>query len=100
MASPRLARARPGLGAQALDLAPRQGDADLPDPFQFYPWDRLGVEACEVDQGCGFAPLDGLEVALARLQPHRGLFAVEARRRVPLVAVDHDNIAIFVLRQH
>src|ERR1700688_4939212 len=47
LASRRLARARRRLGAQPLDLAPRQGNADLPDPFQFYPNDRLGVETGE-----------------------------------------------------
>ena len=50
-----LACAGRGLAAQALDLAPGQGDADLPDPFQLHPVDRLGVEAREVDQHAGFS---------------------------------------------
>src|ERR1700682_5788065 len=95
-----LARAGGGFGPQAFDLAPWQGDADLPDPFQLHPVDRLGVEAREVDQRGGFAPLDRLQIALAGLQPDRGLFPVEARRRMALFPVDHDNVAVFVFRQH
>ena len=46
----RLAGSGGRLVAQALDLAPGQGDADLADPFQLHPVDRLGVEAREVDR--------------------------------------------------
>jgi hypothetical protein len=95
-----LARAGGGFGPQAFDLAPWQGDADLPDPFQLYPVDRLGVEAREVDQRGGLSPLDRLQIALAGLQPDRGLFPVEARRRMALFPVDHDDVAVLVLRQH
>src|ERR1700676_3381623 len=95
-----LAAPRRPLGTQPLDLAPWQGDADLADPFQFHPVDRLGVEAGEVDEAGGFAPLDGFQVTLAGLQPDRGLFPIEARWGVALLPVDHDNIAIFVLGQH
>src|SRR5437764_14927560 len=96
----RLARAACGLAPQTLDLAAWQRDADFPDPFQLYATDWLGVEAGQVDEACGFAALDGFEVALAGLQAHRGLFAVEARQRMALLAVDHDNVAVFVLRPH
>src|SRR4030088_2396644 len=47
----RLACPRRRLASQAFDLASRQGDADLADPFELYPVDRLGVEACGVDLG-------------------------------------------------
>jgi hypothetical protein len=95
-----LARPRRGLGPQPLDLTPWQGDTDLADPFQLHSVDRLGVEAREVDDAGGFPALDGLQVALARLQPDRGLFPVEARNRMALLPENHDNIAVFVLRQH
>src|SRR5713101_1096272 len=95
-----LARPARGLGPQPLDLASWQGDADLPDPFEFDPVDRLGVEAREVDQRGGFSPLDRLQITLAGLQPDCGLFPVEARRRMALFPVDHDNVAVFVFRQH
>src|SRR5262245_19183523 len=93
---------RPGgrLGPHPLDLAPRQGDADLADPFQLYAIDWLGIEAREVDRIGRFAALDSLQVALAGLQPHHRLLAEEARKRVPLVSVNHDNVAVFVFGQH
>src|ERR1700681_976102 len=69
----RLARPRQRLVAQALDLASRQSDADLADPFELYAADRLGIEAREIDQRGGFSPLDRLQIALARLPAHRGL---------------------------
>src|SRR5260370_172324 len=96
----RLACPGRGLGAQTLDLAPWQGNADLPDPFQFHPVDRLGVEAREVDLGGGFPPLDGFQVSLAGLHPDPGFFAVEAGDRMALLPVDHNNVAILVFRQH
>src|SRR5258706_15661809 len=71
----RLACPAGGLGPQTLDLAPRQGDADFPAPFQLHPVDRLGVKAREVEQGGRFSPFDGFQVTLAGLQPDRGLFA-------------------------
>src|ERR1700730_2639833 len=95
-----LARAGGGFGPQAFDLAPWQGDADLSDPFQLHPDDRLGVEAREVDQSGGFSPLDGFQITLAGLQPDRGLFAVEAGNGVAQLVVDHNNVAVFVFRQH
>src|SRR5271156_4567157 len=70
-----------GPGPQPLDLAPRQGDADLADPFQLDAGDRLGVEAREIDDGRGLSPFDGFQIAVAGLDPHRGLFALEARDR-------------------
>src|SRR5690348_9720755 len=74
----RLARPRRRPGPQPFDLAPRQRDADFPDPFQLHSRDGLGVEAGEIDHGRGFSPVDGFQIALARLQPDRRLFAVEA----------------------
>src|ERR1700694_1913270 len=94
-----LARAGGGFGPQAFDLASWQGDADLSDPFQLHPVDRLGVEAREVDQRGGFAPLDRLQITLAGLQPDCGLFPVEASWRMALFPVDHDNVTVFVFRQ-
>src|SRR5277367_4496300 len=82
------ARARRRPGAQPLDLASRQGDADFPDPFQLDACDRLGVEAREVDDMAGLAALDRLQIALAALQAHRGFLAIKARQRVPLVAIN------------
>src|SRR5436305_8160574 len=95
-----LSRAASGLASQTLDLAAGQRDADFTDPFQLYAADWLGVEAGEVDQACGFAALNGFQVALAGLQADRGLLAIEARQRMALVAVDQDDVAIFVFRQH
>src|SRR5438045_8535975 len=86
------------LGTQAPDLAARQRDADLADPIQLYPVDRLGVKAVEVDQIRRFSPLDRLQITLTGLEPHRCFLAIEARQREALLAVNHDNIAIFVLR--
>src|SRR6202041_1136212 len=80
-----LPRPRRGLGPQPLDLTPWQGDADLADPFQPDPVDRLGVETGEVDDAGGLSPLDRFQVALAGLQPDRGLFSVEARNRMMLL---------------
>src|SRR5437879_6594820 len=96
----RLSRATGRLAPQTLDLAAWQRDADFPDPFQLYATDWLGVEAGQVDETCGFAALDGFQVALAGLQAHRGLFAVEARQWMTLLAVDHNDVAVFVFRQH
>src|SRR5215813_5966119 len=83
------------LGAHALDLAAWQGDEDFADPLRLYPVDRLGVEADQVHLGGRFSLLDGLQVALPALQPHHGLLAIEARNRMALVLVDHDNVAVF-----
>src|SRR5882672_11209589 len=88
----RLAGPDRGLGPQAIDLAPRQGNADLSDPFQLNPVDRLGVEAGEVDQGGGFSPLDRFQIALAGLQSDRGFLSVEACERVALLLVNHNNV--------
>src|SRR5882757_2666056 len=96
----RLARPRQRLVAQAFDLASRQSNADLADPFELYTADRLGIEAREIDQCCRFSPLDRLQIALAGLQAHGGFLAVEARERMMLLAKNHDNIAIFVFWQH
>src|ERR1700677_1240125 len=95
-----LARSRRGPGPQSLDLAPWQGDADLADPFQPDPVDRLGVETGEVDDAGGLSSLDRFQVALAGLQPDRGLFSVEARNRMMLLPENHDNVAVFILWQH
>ena len=95
-----LARPRSGLDPQPLDLTPWQGDANLADPFQPDPVDWLGVETGEVDDAGGLSALDRFQVALARLQPDRGLFPVEARNRMALLPENHDNVAIFVFRQH
>src|SRR5207237_9156791 len=92
----RLARAACGLAPQTLDLAAWQRDADFPDPFQLYATDWLGVEAGQVAETCGFAALDGFQVALAGLQAHRGLFAVEARQWMTLLAVYHNDVAVLV----
>src|SRR6266700_7389860 len=73
-----LARADSGLGPQAFDLAPRQGDADFSDPFQLHAVDRLGVKAREVDQRGGLSALDRFQVTLAGPQPDCCLFPVEA----------------------
>src|ERR1700722_11908916 len=91
-----LARAPGRSRAQPIDLAARQGHADFSDPFQLDAGDRLGVEACEVDDMAGLAALDRLQVALAALQAHRGFLAIEARQRMLLIAINHDNIAILV----
>src|SRR4051794_16288103 len=74
----RLARPCCRFGPQTVDLAARQRDADFPDPFQLHSRDGLGVETGEVDHGGGFSPVDGFQVALAGLEPDRGLLAVEA----------------------
>src|SRR5262249_54803167 len=62
--------------------------------------DRLGIEARQVDRISRLAALDRLQVALAGLQPYHSFLAEEARERVPLFAVNHDHVAVFVLRQH
>src|ERR1700733_15516113 len=74
----RLAGPGARLGPQPIDLTPGQGDADLPDPFQLYPVDWLGIKARQVDHGRGFSAFDGFQVAFAGLQPDRGLLTVEA----------------------
>src|SRR5580704_741477 len=94
----RLAPAPRRLGPHPLDLGPRQGDADFADPFELDAVDRLGVEAREVDLAWGFAALDRLQIALAGLEPHHGLFAKETGKRVALLAIDHDHVAIFIFR--
>src|SRR5260370_38740766 len=96
----RLAGPGGGFGPQTLDLAPRQGDADLPDPLQLHPVDRLGVEAREVDQGGGFSPLAGFLVTLAGLQPARGLFPVEARQVLALLPKSDKSVATLGLWPH
>src|SRR5579863_5848135 len=88
------------LRTQPLDLAARQRDADFADPFQLHAGDWLGVEAREIDDLRRLSPLDRLEVTLAALQTHGGFLAEKARQRMPLVAIDHDNVAIFIFRQH
>src|SRR6185295_19922304 len=88
------------LVAQSLDLAPGQGDADLPDPFQLYAGDRLGIETRKVDRGRRLSPLDRFQIALAGLQADGSLLAVEAGQRVALFAIHYDNVAILVLWQH
>src|SRR6266851_3301280 len=95
-----LTRPARGLGPQPLDLASWQGDADLSDPFEFDPVDRLGVEAREVDLRFGLAALDGFQITLSGRQPDRRFLAVEVRRRMALFFVDHNNVAAFVFRQH
>src|SRR5579864_101033 len=72
------------LGAQPFQLALGHGEADLSDPVELDADDRLGVEAVEIDDGGGFAPLDSFQIALAGLEPDHGLFAVEARQRMTL----------------
>src|SRR5437879_6604710 len=66
----RLARPRQRLVAQPFDLASRQSDADLADPFEFDATDRFGIETREIDQCGGFSPLDRLQIAFAGLQTH------------------------------
>src|SRR5581483_4511075 len=95
-----LAGAGRGLGPQPGDLSARQGDADFADPVQFHAIDRLGVETREVDEACALAAFDRLQIALAGLELYRGLFPVEARERVALLAIAHDDIAVLVFRQH
>src|ERR1700722_19484464 len=95
-----LAGAACGFGPQPLDLAPGQRHADLSDPVQFHPHDRLGVEAGEIDHCRRFSTLDGLQIALAGFQAHGGFFAVETPQRMALLPVDHDNVAVFVFWQH
>src|SRR5690348_10946048 len=69
-------------GAHPRDLALWQSDADFADPFQLDAVDGLGIEARKVDRIGRLAALDGLQVALAGLQPHHRLLAEEARERV------------------
>src|ERR1700726_4763889 len=84
--SRRLAQPRRGLGAQSVDLAPRQGNADLADPLQLHAVDRFGIETREVDERGRLAAFDRFQIALARLQAHDGLLAVKACQRMALLA--------------
>src|SRR5262249_28253657 len=91
-----LARASRCLGPHALDLAARQGHTDLSDPIQLDADDRLGVEALQVDQRGRFAALDRLQIAFSGFEANHRFLTIEARERMPLLAIDHDDVAALI----
>lgn len=80
---------------QALDLAPRQGDADFTDPFQFHPLIGLALKLVKVDQRQRLSPLDRLQIALAGFRRTAASLTIEARQRMALFAINHDNVRHF-----